>query len=84
MRPLSFRVLRSLDAAGFTSGTRLARELSVSRSTIWSAVRDIERSGVGVEHGLGRGYRLREPIEFIDAARVQSMLGHAARSLALT
>ena len=84
MRPLSFRVLRRLEAGAFTSGTLLAMELSVSRSTIWTAVRDIERSGVAVVHGLGRGYRLVEPMDFIDAARVQSMLGQQARGLALT
>ncbi|MCA3071884.1 MAG: biotin--[acetyl-CoA-carboxylase] ligase [Rhodocyclaceae bacterium] len=84
MRPLSFRVLRRLQVAAFTSGALLAREMSVSRSTIWTAVRDIERSGVSVEHGLGRGYRLVEPMDFIDAARVQSMLGQQARGLALT
>jgi hypothetical protein len=44
MRPLSFRVLRRLGASAYSSGTVLARELSVSRSTIWSAVRDIEVS----------------------------------------
>lgn len=84
MRPLSFRVLRRLGASAYSSGTVLARELSVSRSTIWSAVRDIERSGVAVEHGLGRGYRLLQPIGFIDAGAVQAMLGQAGRGLALT
>lgn len=84
MRPLSFQVLRRLGASAFTSGTLLARELSVSRSTIWKAVRDIERSGVAVEHGLGRGYRLLQSIEFIDAAGVQATLGQSARGLALT
>jgi len=84
MRPLSFRVLRRLCASTFTSGAVLARELSVSRSTIWSAVRDIERSGVAIEHGMGRGYRLVQSIEFIDASGVQAMLGQSARGLALT
>ena len=84
MRPLSFSVLRRLGSAGFTSGARLAGELSVSRSTIWKAVRDIERAGVDVEHGLGRGYRLCMPVDFIDAQRVQAMLGPAARGLSLT
>lgn len=84
MRPLSFRVLRRLNAGAFTSGEALARELSVSRSAIWTAVRAIERAGVEVIRGLGRGYRLVMPVTWVDAASVHGMLGSSARALQLT
>ncbi|MBC7779726.1 MAG: HTH domain-containing protein, partial [Proteobacteria bacterium] len=58
LRPLSFEVLRRLNASTFTSGAALARALAVSRSTVWLAVRAIEGAGVAVARGRGRGYRL--------------------------
>jgi BirA family biotin operon repressor/biotin-[acetyl-CoA-carboxylase] ligase len=84
MRPLPFRVLRGLNASAFTSGALLARTLSVSRSTVWNAVRAIERAGVGVVCRPGSGYRLVAPVTWVDEAQVHAMLGRSARALQLT
>jgi len=84
LRPLSFRVLRALDDVAFTSGNVLASSLGVSRSTVWAAVGAIERAGVQVLRGRGRGYRLVAPLMWIDAPAVQQMLGRAAEAMQLT
>ena len=42
MTDLSFRLLRLLADGEFHSGAKLARELGVSRGTVWNAVRVLE------------------------------------------
>ena len=83
LRPVAFAVLRRLRAGAYTSGEQLARELGVSRSTVWACVRGLAASGVEVDSGLGRGYRLRRPPSWIDHDRVVEALGPAARRLQL-
>jgi BirA family transcriptional regulator, biotin operon repressor / biotin---[acetyl-CoA-carboxylase] ligase len=84
LTPLAFNVLRRLDAGAFVSGVRLARELAVSRSTVWHAVQAISRAGVAVSSSRGRGYRLLQSVVWVDAERVNATLGRAARVLHLT
>lgn len=83
LRPVAFAVLRRLHAGRHTSGEQLARELGVSRSTVWSAVRSLVATGVEIHSGLGQGYRLQEPPSWIDGERVLAALGPAARRLQL-
>ncbi len=84
LAPHAFAVLRRLGAGTVVSGEQLARDLGVVRSTIWSAVRAIERAGLQVERTRGRGYRLLQPVVWVDAQSVCAMLGRAARALQLT
>jgi len=83
LRPIAFAVLRRLEADRHTSGEQLARELRVSRSTVWAGVRSLVGAGVEIDSGLGRGYRLRIPASWIDPERVVASLGPAASGLRL-
>lgn len=83
LRPIAFTVLRRLQAGLHTSGEGLARELGVSRSTVWASVRSLVAAGVAIDSGLGQGYRLREPASWVDAERVRESLGPTARALRL-
>lgn len=56
----------------------MARVLDVSRATVWNALRAIGEAGVGVHRVRGRGYRLAEPVQWLDAARISSELGDKA------
>lgn len=79
MRPFSFEVARRLSAAHWVSGETIARELDVTRATVWLAVRDIERAGARVHRVRGRGYRLAQPLSLLDAGATAELLGRAAR-----
>lgn len=77
---LSFSLLRLLSDGDFHSGAVLARELDVSRGTIWNAVRALESVGVEVYRVPGRGYRLAEAISLLEGSAVAlHAREHAAR-----
>jgi BirA family biotin operon repressor/biotin-[acetyl-CoA-carboxylase] ligase len=83
MDALSFQVLRHLHDARFHSGAVLARELGVSRGTVWNAVRTIEASGLRVYKVRGRGYRLAQAVSMLDATAVRTAAGGAGHRLAI-
>ena len=74
MRPLTFSVLKLLADGDFHSGAVLARSLQVSRACVWNALDDARDSGLEVERVHGRGYRLREPLDWLDADRIADAL----------
>lgn len=69
MHVLAFNVLRSLDDREFRSGEVLARNLGVSRASIYNALADAERLGAHVQRVHGRGYRLAQALDWLDAER---------------
>jgi BirA family transcriptional regulator, biotin operon repressor / biotin---[acetyl-CoA-carboxylase] ligase len=83
MTELSLRVLRRLADGEYHSGTTLARELGISRGTIWNAVRLIERQGLTVARLRGRGYRLARRLSMLDRATILHYAGAAAPQLAV-
>lgn len=78
MSTLTFPLLRELGDGEFHSGEAMARHFGVSRSAVWHALKSLQDAGVEVFRVPGRGYRLREPIEWLDAARVAAAMNEAA------
>lgn len=74
MTPLTFSVLRLLSSAEFRSGEEIAALLGVSRATVSNALADLAGLDVGVFKLRGRGYRLADPIEWLDADRIRAAL----------
>jgi BirA family biotin operon repressor/biotin-[acetyl-CoA-carboxylase] ligase len=81
MNGLTFAALRLLADGDFHSGEQMAATLRVTRGSIWNAMRGLERSGIEVFKVRGRGYRLAEPLELLDAGRVAAALGPVAGRL---
>ena len=79
----TFDLLRLLSDASFHSGAALARELGATPSAIQQALRELESRGLRLLRVRGRGCRLVEPYEFLDAAAVQAQLGAHARHFRL-
>lgn len=78
MTELSFRLLRLLADGEFHSGVTLARELSVTRGTIWNAVHALEAAGVQVYAVQGRGYRLAHTVSPLNASAISQHAQSAA------
>lgn len=74
MSALTFLALRRLADGRFHSGEDVARELGRSRATLSEALKRVPDLGVEIFSVRGRGYRLAEPIEFLDAACINSRL----------
>lgn len=78
MNALTFQALRCLADGRFHSGEQVAKGLGRSRATLSEALKAAPQLGVEVFSVPGRGYRLSEPIEFLDANEVAAMMGPIA------
>lgn len=78
MNSLTFPLLRTLSDGQFHSGQALARQLGVSRATIWNAIQYAETLGVEVFSVRGRGYKLPQPISLLNLEAIQAQLGELA------
>ena len=78
MSALTFLALRRLADGRFHSGERIARSLGRSRATLNEALKRAPELGIEIFSVPGRGYRLAEPIEFLDSAEVSRALGDTA------
>ncbi len=63
-----------LNAQDWTSGSALAQTLGLSREAISKRIRRLGEWGVEVDTQAGRGYRLRAPLELLDAESIRSGL----------
>lgn len=74
MSALTFRALRRLADGRFHSGAVVARELGRSRATLSEALKLAPELGIELFSVRGKGYRLGEAIEFLDAERISRQL----------
>ncbi|NQD38393.1 bifunctional biotin--[acetyl-CoA-carboxylase] ligase/biotin operon repressor BirA [Permianibacter sp. IMCC34836] len=56
------------------SGTELGERLGISRAAIWKQLQALDELGIALEAVPGRGYRLREPLDLLDAAAIHAAL----------
>ncbi len=63
-------VVTRLSSSHYVSGQNLAEDFSVSRSAIWKTIARIKKRGVGVYSVKGRGYKLIQPIEWLDKKNI--------------
>ena len=75
MSTLTFLALRRLADGRFHSGEDISRALGRSRATLSEALKCAPELGIEIFSVRGRGYRLAEPIEFLDASAVMAGLG---------
>jgi BirA family transcriptional regulator, biotin operon repressor / biotin---[acetyl-CoA-carboxylase] ligase len=68
----TLRIVQELSAAQFRSGEAIATRLSVSRATVHNALREVRALGLEIHSVTGRGYRLAEPLVWLDAEAVQA------------
>ncbi|MDA8127430.1 MAG: biotin--[acetyl-CoA-carboxylase] ligase [Betaproteobacteria bacterium] len=70
-----FPLLRRLSDGRFHSGQALAHEFGLSRASIFNLLTQAEAMGVAIHAVRGRGYRIPEAIEWLDAGAI---MGHLA------
>jgi len=74
---LTFTLLRHLADGKFHSGETLARQLGISRASINNALGSVSDYGLILHSVRGRGYRLINPPQWLDAASIRKHLGTA-------
>lgn len=83
MKPLTFSILRLLSDGAFHSGVTIAQRLDVSRASISNALRDLDEVGLTVHKVHGRGYRLPDPVHWLERNTILKDLGKEARNFNL-
>lgn len=68
-------LLSALSSEHFVSGTTLAARLGLSRASVHLALQSAASFGITIESAAGRGYRLAQPISWLDAALVSRAMG---------
>lgn len=68
------KLLCALTDGGFVSGSMLARDLGITRAAIWKQIEALRDLGVPIDAVAGSGYRLRWPLELLDAKRIEADL----------
>jgi BirA family biotin operon repressor/biotin-[acetyl-CoA-carboxylase] ligase len=81
MTPHAFALLRLISDGDFHSGEALARALSVSRGTVWNAVRTLESAELEIYKVPGRGYKLAQRVSLLDAPTILGLAGPCATPL---
>lgn len=72
---LELKILKNLSDGHFHSGESLAKQLDVSRTTIWNATQRLQKQfSVTIQSVKGRGYRLSQPIELLETDKIRSLL----------
>jgi BirA family biotin operon repressor/biotin-[acetyl-CoA-carboxylase] ligase len=56
------------------SGAGLATQLGISRAAVWKLVGELRQHGVAVASVPRSGYRLPQPVELLDVARIRAAL----------
>ena len=74
LTPLGFSLLRQLADGEFHSGEDLAEKVGLTRARVSQVLKDAGTAGLALERVKGRGYRLLEAPEFLDAKKVRSRL----------
>ncbi|BCT68626.1 biotin--[acetyl-CoA-carboxylase] ligase [Nitrosospira sp. NRS527] len=77
MKPLTFSILRLLSDNEFHSGAAIAQTLGVSRASVSNALRDVDEAGLTVHRVHGRGYRLLDPVQWLEREAILKHLGSA-------
>jgi BirA family biotin operon repressor/biotin-[acetyl-CoA-carboxylase] ligase len=80
--PLGFALLRQLSDGEVHSGEVLASTVGMSRARISQVLKAAESAGFALERVRGRGYRLLDPVRFLDRDSIAKALG-AATTLAI-
>ena len=80
LTPLGFSLLRQLADGAYHSGEDLAANVGLTRARVSQVLKEAEAAGLALERLKGRGYRLLEAPDFLDAKRVRSQLAVLAET----
>jgi len=71
---LENKLLDHLSDGNVHSGQVLAEQLGVTRAAVWKQIGELRELGLEVDTLAGRGYRLRRPLDLLDAERIRGRL----------
>lgn len=78
---LAISLLHILADGTFHSGEELGQQLGVSRTAVWKTLQQYDSMGLDIHAVHGRGYRLSEPVELLDADIIKKALRQDVHAL---
>jgi BirA family transcriptional regulator, biotin operon repressor / biotin---[acetyl-CoA-carboxylase] ligase len=81
LTPLGFRLLRRLADGEIHSGEALASAVGMSRARVSQVLKEADTAGLKLERIRGRGYRLHDPLPFLDRDAIVAALGPVAKAV---
>ncbi|HXG29347.1 MAG TPA: bifunctional biotin--[acetyl-CoA-carboxylase] ligase/biotin operon repressor BirA [Nevskiales bacterium] len=75
--------IRCLSDGRWHSGEALAQLLGVSRTAVWKRLQGLRQWGLELQAVRGRGYRLAQPLELLDADAIRRGLSAQAQQIAI-
>ena len=70
MSDVALYILKQLSVEQFYSGNQLARELGLTRTTVWKAIQMLQLYGIDIYSLPGKGYKLATDVELLDQNRI--------------
>jgi BirA family biotin operon repressor/biotin-[acetyl-CoA-carboxylase] ligase len=70
----AIELIKLLADGEFHSGEELGKSLGISRAAIWKQLKQLESLELSLQSVKGLGYRLTEPIIFLDAEKISAQL----------
>jgi BirA family transcriptional regulator, biotin operon repressor / biotin---[acetyl-CoA-carboxylase] ligase len=83
MRPVTFSILRMLNDGEFHSGAAIGERHGISRASVSNVLRGLDEVGLTIDKVHGRGYRLRDPVQWLERDLVLKYLGAQSDHFAL-
>jgi BirA family biotin operon repressor/biotin-[acetyl-CoA-carboxylase] ligase len=69
-----YPLIKLLSDGQFYSGEYLGEQLQISRAAVWKKIRKLEDFGLAYHSVRGKGYRLEEGLQLLDAARLAQIV----------
>lgn len=83
MNALTFPILELLADGKFHSGEAIAKQLNVSRASVWNALQHAEKLGIEIFSVRGRGYKLPHALTLLKEQAISNALGNLAHTFKL-
>lgn len=78
--PAAERALLQRLAAGPVGGDVLAREAGLTRAAVWKRIDALRAAGIAISAAPGRGYRLEQPVDLLDADAIRTAIALPVRT----
>lgn len=78
------RFLELLSDGYFHSGESIAKDLDITRAAIWKHTKALQKMGLDIFCVRGKGYRLSDPLELLDAERLHDQLSEQGLDIHVT
>ena len=79
-RAFQERALLQRLAAGPVGGDTLAREAGLTRAAVWKRIDALREAGIAIAASPGRGYRLEQALDLLDAEAIRAAMQKPARA----